>query len=98
MQRAKGAEFVLPVVIGTCAFYLGKKVRSFSMLLDLKTMHGLCDCNAALTCCRPRPHADRKFPKKLVLLHIHCLCKSRPIRSRPPATVCYSLCFAARYK
>jgi hypothetical protein len=25
-QREKGAEFVLPVVIGTCAFYLGKKV------------------------------------------------------------------------
>ena len=33
LQRAKGVEFVLPIVIGTCAFYLGKKVCSFTVLL-----------------------------------------------------------------
>ena len=38
LQRAKGAEFVLPIVIGTCAFYLGKKVRSFSVLRCLQTL------------------------------------------------------------
>ena len=50
--RLRHKEFVFPVVVGTCAFYLGKKVHELcfhaeillKLLISMKTAHRQCPC------------------------------------------------------